>query len=140
MTFYSEEYSLTEAQIFASELGIFLLKLNNRIKGDVGKSYSYKKLSGSSVEKIIEEAKKLLTKCVSKATTSIERRKLLILNILSMFQAIQLNVAKLAELKKVGNFIKNLLFLDETINSENEKGNNPPKISILFFIYLFKFL
>ena len=138
MTFYSEEYSLTEAQIFASELGIFLLKLNNRIKGDVGKSYSYKKLSGSSVEKIIEEAKKLLTKCVSKATTSIERRKLLILNILSMFQAIQLNVAKLAELKKVGNFIKNLLFLDETINSE--KGNNPPKISMLFFIYLFKFL
>ena len=140
MTFYSEEYSLTEAQIFASELGIFLLKLNNRIKGDVGKSYSYKKLSGSSVEKIIEEAKKLLTKCVSKATTSIERRKLLILNILSMFQAIQLNVAKLAELKKIGNFIKNLLSLDETINSEKEKGNNPPKISMLFFIYLFKFL
>ena len=59
MTFYSEEYSLTEAQIFASELGIFLSKLNNRIKGDVGKSYSYKKLSGSSVEKIIEEAKRI---------------------------------------------------------------------------------
>ena len=56
MTFYSEEYSLTEAQIFASELGIFLSKLNNRIKGDVGKSYAYKKLS---VEKIIEEAKRI---------------------------------------------------------------------------------